>query len=513
MNKQLRSILDELYALDPELRAQEGELVPILEKLMKHKPTVEPDPAFVQRLRMMLNEKYETRSSERAAQNSSPFFSFLHMQTFNYAITGAVLGAIITGPVVYGIMQSGGLPTYNGSTENAIFGYAVEEESAEAFGDLPVMNATDTYGTGQGGGAPVPAAISARPQSGGGGGNPAVDKMMVPYEMTEYTLKFEGEMPELTAAQVEVLKRQKNVSSADLSKILGSFNTGLVDLASFRGAKADSINFYQDTEYGYMVYVSFRDGTISFNANWEKWPNPANNCQDEACFNRYRIKESDLPSDDEAISIAKAFMAEHDVDLSQYGEPEVNNQWRVAYDAAVDKTSFYVPEQVTVTFPLLIEGKPVYDESGYAVGISAGINARVDRVSDVWGIMDQKYVKSSYKGVTDAAQVTAFLDKYGKIPAEWRNGDMTIKSADVTLGTPEMGFVKRYTYTGGLSEELMIPALIFPVTNVSEGAYFNGTTVAVPLAEEMLNDTNNGGGMPRPMPLIMEDGPAVKAAE
>jgi hypothetical protein len=163
------------------------------------------------------------------------------MPTFNYAITGAVLGAIITGPVVYGIMQSGGIPSSPPSDGEALFSYSVEEAGSRAFGDLSTVAEGSAYGRGGGGMGGDIGIDAAMPLAEGDVPTNAVDqKMMIaPGEMTEYRLVFDGEMPALTAEQAEILKRQKGMSNADVGTIMRSFNTGLIDLSSFNGARAD----------------------------------------------------------------------------------------------------------------------------------------------------------------------------------------------------------------------------------------------------------------------------------
>jgi hypothetical protein len=264
------------------------------------------------------------------------------------------------------------------------------------------------------------------------------------------------------------------------------------------------ISFYQDTDYGYFVTVSFREGSISLNQNWETWPHPENNCRDEACFQRYRVQFDDIPADDVLIGTAQEFVEQHGVDLSQYGAPEVDRQWQTQYEAATDKSMIYLPDAVRVTYPLLVDGKPVYDEGGTKAGISLGINVRADRVSDAWGITDQKYQKSGYAGVTDAAQINSYLQNYGKVNGDWMPPNTTKKSVDVTLGTPELSLVRMYTYNNNVNEELLVPALVFPVTNVPAGEYFYNTSITVPLASDLLKQRTDIVN-PMPMPLIMED--------
>lgn len=506
MNKQLKSILDELYQLDPELKHHEQELVPIIQKLLATKPDAIPDEAFVQNLRMMLREKaHATGNSQPATRN---FFSFLAMPTFHYAVTGAILGAVITGPIVYSVVNNGGaFPT---DTSTPIFSYSVEETGQEAFGDLSQVATAEAYGRGGGGDAATAPAHLVRPQSGGGGGGDvgmSADMKLIAPEMTNYNVIFDGEMPALTNEQVEILQRQRGVSNADINKILGSFNTGLIDLDSFNGAKVESLSFYQDTQYGYSTYVNFRDGSININANWEKWPQPQANCTTEECFQRYMPKIDDIPADDVLINIANAFVKDHNIELAQYGTPAVDKSWRASYDAATDKSMVYVPDTIRVTYPFMVDGKPVLDESGMNYGISIGVNIREKKVADAWNITDQKYLKSAYPAITDTSVITSYLEKFGKMDASWMPEGTNMKIVDITLGTPEIGYVKMYQYSNNENKELIVPALVFPVTNVPAGEYFYRNAVTVPLAKELFDSVNSVPD-PRPMPIepiIMED--------
>lgn len=505
MTNDLQSILGELYTIDPSLRDHEAELIPVIRAMMRTRPDVTPDPAFVEHLRMTLREKTTSARHSQLSIINSQFLSFLTMNHLRYTVTGVVLGALVVAPLTYSLTQSGRLPTTSTESDSTqkLFSYSVENTGSKAFGNLSNANS--------GGGTPPASPVvntsmmATRPQSGGGGpeGIMADSKMIVNPEMTEYHLIFDGQLPDL-ASSVDVFKRLKGASSADISKILASFNTGLINLSSFAGAKTDMISFYQDTKYGYMGTVSFRDGSISLNQNWEQWPHPENACQDDACFQRYRVKEADIPADDVLLEIANDFIAAHDIDVSQYGTPEVDRQYRIQYEAAADKSMFWFPDSVRVIYPLMIDGKPVYDEGGTKAGISIGVNVREKKVSDVWGITDQKYQKSSYPAVSDAETIKSYLANYGKIDRQWLPQGSTVKTADVTLGTPDISLVRMYSYENNASNELMVPALVFPVVRVSDGSTFYQTTITVPLAADLLKERGIGGS-PVPMPLIMED--------
>lgn len=508
MNSHIRTILDELYVLEPQLKTQENELITIIEQMLEHKPDAEPDPAFVQQLRMILKE----RAASTSTTHSSLFFpaprssrrsvvgSFLTMQSFPYAVVGAVLGAVITGPIVYSIVTSDGTISVPTDAPMPMFSYGIQEAGNQAFGDLSDPSVS----------------INPRGQGGGGGGAPSIDaamptdakmiapdSMIYPAEITEYNFTINGEMPALTDGEVDVLKRRKGMSSPSISSILGSFDLGFINLSSFNDAKVDSISFYEDKQYGYMFYLNFREGSLSINANWEKWPQVTD----------YQpIDPSSVPADERLLSIASSFVSDHDINVSSYGAPEVDKQWQRQFELmSAAGTSMYAPDSVRVVYPLLIDGQPVYDEGGSKMGISIGINVRENRVSDVWGIMDQNFQKSSYPGVTDGAQVTQYLDTYGDMQKQWMPEGTTVKTVDVTLGAPIPGFTRMYVYDDAnrMGNELIVPALIFPVESVPEGQYYYQTSITVPLAKELLEKINQPIGVPRP--LMMEDVPTPAA--
>ena len=242
MNDHIRSILDELYALDPSFASQEKELIPILETLLAHRPDATPDPAFVQNLRMLLRE----RASEQ--QTLSLFFSFFTMNRFAPAFAGALLGILITGPVVYSFVRSDtGTPLFtNGnSPESASFSYEIQPTSDQAFGnlsdpDIAISNATSAQN-------PM---MPGRGQGGGGGGDAiSTDSKLIapdmyPSEIIDYNITFEGELPALTDQEVAVLKRQKG-SAVSASSFLNAMNLGMINIGSFANMKADSITLFR----------------------------------------------------------------------------------------------------------------------------------------------------------------------------------------------------------------------------------------------------------------------------
>jgi len=491
MTPSIQSFLTELYEIDPDLRAHEAELIPLIELLLKNNPGTEPDEAFVTRLRMQLRE----RASSLTEHRSSPLSRFLTMTNLSYAFGGAVAAVLITVPAVY--YATHGLPgIQTGAPESApLFTYSVTDTSPNAFGDLSnVQTAGGRGGAGGGGGmggdAQQPMADGATTEGYDATNRAQSDKMMIypPEGFTQYTYVYEGELPALEES-VGVLKREKKISGPAIESLASAFNVGLLDLKSFAGARVDNITFTQDKQYGYMVGVSMTEGMVSVNQNWMRWPNPTSKCRDEACYNSFRIKPSDIPADDVLIGLARDFIGEYNVDTSHYGEPEVDKNWMREYERATDKSQAYVPETVNVLFPLLVDDQPVYDQSGNKTGLSVGISVRDKRVASLWGLQNQNYTRSTYTGVTDAAAIKDYLKNVNSYPIDTMLRDAKVTNVSVTLGEPTVGYALSYSYdeSKNESQELIVPSLFFPVKSTSNNEPLWVQNVVVPLAKDLLD--------------------------
>lgn len=480
---EIQSILKELLAADPSLKDREKELLPLLQLLVENKPAAEPTEDFKRRLHA------EIRMHTRAEPSESPlisFFSFLMNKQYSVALAGLLLGVLITGPVVYY-----GLPSGNsGGTPSGtpLFSYSVSDTGANAFGDFSTVSTSEGRGQGGGGGGnPAPAMMAAE------GSAQTDSKMVAPdsmiYRPHVFKFKIDGEIPALTETQVQVLRRNKVITSADAQALLKTFNLGSIDLNSFGSLKTDSVSLYQDGKNGYTMYISFREGSVSINQNWETWDHPESKCTTEACYQQYRIKESDIPADDVLIGIADDFVKAHGIDLTQFGPGEVDNSWRTSLAAmsATDRAMYWFPESARVIYPQLIDGKPVYEQGGTKAGISIGVHVRQKKVSDAYGILSQNYTRSTYEAVTTSGAIIDFLDRSGNMYGGGMPPNTIPQTVDVTLGAPTLGFTKVYSYEDGKADELVVPALIFPVKNVPEGSYYYQQSVTVPLAKVLMD--------------------------
>ncbi len=504
MNSRIQSFLDDLYEIDPALRSHEKELMPLISQLLKNDPGREPDAQFVEELR----RKLSLRAKELPAQPPLP--AAFPWQAFGFGLAGAVVATVVLVPTLSLLPRNTGSPALT-QESSGLFAYDVRDVPANSFGDLATVQAEQQTGARNqsGGGGPTTSGLAA-PQAamptaessnaklgytGGGGGGVATDMMI--YNPTEFTYTYEGELPELPGDTVGVLRREKNLTRPPLSSIASALRLGSVDLSTFGSAGLDSVSFIEDKEYGHIISVMLSEGSVSVSQNWQRWPHPENACRDDACFQRYRMKIENLPSPETAIAAADAFLKEHGVDVTHYGKAEMDEVWKRDYERLADKSMAYIPDAVQVLYPLIIDGRPVYDQGGTKMGLRVSVDGRSKRVSDMYGLQNQTYARSEYAAVTAASDVKDYLTRIDNLPDDAYPKDITVTQVAVKLGTPTLGNVLYYKLSenGQMQDELVVPALIFPVESSDPQNGPWRRTVTVPLAKELLTQQGNPDGV------------------
>jgi hypothetical protein len=488
----LDSILDDLYRADPSLRAIDAEVRRAANALLAARPDAIAQPAFV----AMLREKLITMHGAPSSKNSS-MHVFTMLQRHTYFLTAGALAVVVLAVV---LTVSNNAPR-SGTAPTPRQAGAVTTLRKEAFGSLAVTNAqpsslSATAGRGGGGGVPptAPMADTAVAPSG------TSEKIGIiqPYEPIYYTYAYKGTLPEI-AANLPVYRRMKG-SLGDASSVTGSVRD-IIDLSKFPGTGLQQFSVVQDTDNGYQIFADLTEGTVSINQNYPRWPHPEQQCTDEACWQKYRVTEGDVPSDADAIAISDRFLAAHGIDRSAYGAPAVQDQWRIIYAATVDKAFAYVPDQIQVNYPLLVDGQTLYDEGGNPSGISVTIGVRDRQVFGVWGLASNRLERSEYPAETDADTLLKLVKGgglYSYVP------EPGVKTVELTLGEPQMVLMRVWQpNANGTSNELYMPALRFPITDKPTGdQYFSRDNVIIPLIKEVLDQANR----PVPYPVLLKTG-------
>lgn len=485
MDKNIEKILNDIYLIDENLKEKEADLVKIIEELLKSKPDVKIDHEFMVKLK---KELMELTGSEKkvSAENYAGIFGF--RSRLSYAVFGAVLAVLILSPVflLRNIQEDGGTLKNAGrqQKEKSSMIAKIEDGAFGSFSASELNNkssmSSPAYGRGVGGGGGL-ATGSAESAS-------ASDKIAMPvYETTNYRYIYKGEPingPENTSA---VYARVKNGQLGnDLAGMLKNADISFLDMSKLSDLKVNNVTFSEDREYGYEVNLSPLEGMASIYMNWMKWPDPYASCRDTACQD-INLKVSDIPEDSEIISIADSFLSEYGISISSFGSGKVMKSYMDAYPRPLDIGEVYVSDNITVVYPLKIEGKNVYDSSGELDGIFVDVNIRYNKASGLRSIYFQNFQSSAYETETDTDRILSVAQRGGLY------GDYVFENAaktvDIELGTPSLELVKiwKYNEKERIGQEFYVPSYIFPILNKPDGYYFR-KNVIVPAIKDMLND-------------------------
>lgn len=333
--------------------------------------------------------------------------------------------------------------------------------------------------------------------------------IMPPMEITKYSYKYVGEDFELFPAEVDVYKKINPDLSEEVARNFTNQKISFFDLKKFKNINVNNLTINEDRDYGYSLYLGLKDGNFSVYKNWEKWPSVDKLCRglDNSCYQNYQLSVNDVLSDEETIKIANEFLSEYDISLNNYGPGEVQKNWMREYTMSSDKASFYIPDSVSVIFPLKIEGKNIYEEYGSKFGLTVEVDMREKKVASVYNLFYQYYESSSYATESDKESIMKMVNQGGLYPDynyEYPE-DVTVKDVEIKIGTPTLEMVKLWNYNNEEMNgyELYVPAYVFPVISEDESVYFYKKNIIIPAVKDFFNNNNN--------PVIMYDN--VKGSE
>jgi hypothetical protein len=320
-------------------------------------------------------------------------------------------------------------------------------------------------------------------------------KMIAP--MISYSYVYKGEPLELVETMGTVYRRIKgdgNLSS-NLDSLINTKSFGPINLNSFSDLQTSYISLMEEKKLGLNINIDFKEETIYIGQNWMQWRSERDNCgSDQSCWDSYRIKVGDIPEDSVLIKKASEFLKDKGIDLSHYGEAKIDNNWRLNYETASDKANYYIPEEASIIYPLVVDGQIVYDQSGNLDGLRVSYNLIQKAISGVSNLTSYRYETSDYEIETDSAKILELAEKGGYGSSFYYYSESQEKIT-LELGAPVRSLIRFNRYANNINEELLTPALIFPITNIPAN-YYGPRFITVPLAKQMILElnSNSGGG-------------------
>lgn len=332
-------------------------------------------------------------------------------------------------------------------------------------------------------------------------------KMIAPVDLVKYNYIYVGEDFSLLPGEVEVYKKITPDLSKEFSSLFSDKKISFFDLKNFSDISVNNLTINEDRDYGYSIYLGLQDGNFSLYKNWEKWPNLDRLCAatgyEASCYEQNRLTVGDILPDQEILNIVNKFLVDYDISLDNYGDGVVQKSWLKYYITNNSEQSIYIPESISVVYPLKINESMVYEEYGNSSGLTVEVDMKERRVVGLYGLSYQYYESSLYDTETDKEVIMKIVNQGGRYPDYFYYEGSDYKNIDIEIGTPTLGMVKIWQYDNNYSNgyELFVPAYIFPVISESESSYFNKQNIVVPAAKDFFiqeSDIN-------PMPIIMRD--------
>ncbi|MFA5069939.1 MAG: hypothetical protein WC528_01540 [Patescibacteria group bacterium] len=422
MNKEkIEKILQELYQYDPSFKEDERGLREILSQVLASRPEVKIDRNFQTFLRQRLAQKPAPEKVFRPA-SIFPFHKLV------WGAAGLALVAVIVLPLYsYLTKEEELVPDSN---------MAISRVSDEAFGEI-TASATNS-------------SLRAESATGlGGGGQSTKDSTgtsLIAPDFAGYKYVYSGPLA-LAGLDNQVLKRVWPEDDKSVDTYLSGLNFNLMDLSSFANAQVTNFTLRQDRDQGYEITVDRKRGTISLAEAWEYWY--ADTVASKEIEN---LTATDALSDSEVLALADKFIKDHQVRLTNYGSPEI-----VSSPAGGLMAENYVAESVSVIYPLVVNSRFVYLASGEKAGLTVNVSQRYGRVTSLISLSSQSYQASAYPLETETANILKLIEQGGIYPTYYGSGSAT----EYPLGEPSLG----YLFISQENEELLVPALVFPVEN------------------------------------------------
>lgn len=415
----------------------------------------------------------------------------------NYGIALLILTAILV--FIFWFFQYTGQPLMRlGGINSVLSGrYSVKDVGPKAFGDLnmgALASAPETASQTDGNAKVVDQKMMA-PGLGGGMG-------MIPYP-GNYNYRFKyvgGDFPALGELQEVYRLDQPKQSDGFVGTLVRAISAGLIDLQKMRSAKVDYITFSEERPMGYTFNLDMSMGFVNVSQNWKFWPNVPTVCDQNYCGPMPRLKQEDMLSEEQAIAIADKFIEEYGISREGLGKPFMDQGGGIGIYQPADARPTFIPDQVSVVYPKVIDNLTVYNESGTPEGMQVSIDVRQKAVIGAYGITKNQYQRSLYTGELDRAKIIGVAEKGGF--RNYNYEDPNAKTVTLEVGSPTIAIISMWYSKpdSNYSEQIYTKSLLFPIKDAKKYNYWRDYLI-VPLVKDILDSDNQN---PPIMPYVKE---------
>lgn len=472
----IENIVAEIIRDEPGLAKFQAEVKAAVIALAQARPELAIDEVFKKNLRRKLLKK---------ASNESWFIKYTNLSvgmkksTRVMRLSGAVLVLVLAG--IYIGINYQKIPGLGSNDKNRAV--SVKRVGDQAFGRISLSNSTSTLSQGTDAAAgslsageqaagSAPAPVGARTAAGDSGAGIGVAPM--PNQQTP-NFQYKGEAFNQNESKLEVLKRINNEGVLGVGGILEGANLDFLKLDTFAKAKVRNLSLNIDNN-SYQADLDLVNGRLSISVFG----------QGMVAYAEDAYKTSaEVLTDQEVIDIADKFIADYGLNISAYGRPAVED-WRSQGRLGVMYAPDYRPQQVSLTYPLMVNGRKVYDTSGNLIGINLYVDTRTRKVASLSNLITNRFEGSMYEAETDVQRILTVAQTGGLYDYYFKSENQV----EVGLNKPELAYLMITQYDKSETTDLLVPALVFSVNKVEQ--VYSPDTIVVPLIKEILAERGAG---------------------
>lgn len=483
-------IFQELADMIPEMKEDPEEWKQFIREFVSHRPNAHMSLQFKEELRSQIEKKIKIEQQEAYIESEEESDVFLTMKRVLFPfLGGAALTALLLATFLPG--QNSSLQRTQNTFDDQNEQMTDSKDGATSPVRIMALNDSNAFGTLK----IDPNTNVARPQSGGGGDMLEImdaDMRIMPFpqERINYEYEYTGEDIAALEENTTVYQRQRGANEFSVpSNMLQQWDMNAVDLTKLLPAKAQQISLRQtEGELPYIISLDFSGNSISFMRDYEVWNKKFCGSNGLDCTTDPLLPE-DAPSDAELVRIARDFLDEYGISLTQTGTPYVDKYWEYeTFLADQQRVPEFVPDILGVVFPFEIDGEEVQQQwQNSAVGIRVDVNLRQRLVSNAH-VPVMSLTSSEYETRT-AEEILSLAEQGGREGVVYVNPERTVR---LELGTPRRELLQIWNYTGTWADEVYMEMLVFPVTNLDqEGGdrFYIPREVIVPLAKDTAINT------------------------
>lgn len=468
MESIVKDLLEELYIIEPTLKKQEKHLTEIVSLMIQNIPKSEMNTEFKKELRNQILSKIHSKKEAKFSLFFPVFasisvFVLLWIVSWNYFQNSANqhnLGNIIS------------------------FVPHIEKTRSNAFGHLNSIQTSNDENYNEWGRLSWVAPIAKMNTT----------MAMPPYEQVTYNYAYSGTLPNIDLSKLIVYKKNPiSFTNQDTSTILKWLQMNWLDTGAFQNAGISNMNISEDREFGYNIGIDFVAWNINFSQNYSKWPQ--SKCGINGCEGLLKITKIDIPSNESLIKITDTFLVKYWINRSIYWIPRIiSESGPMTMQWANTDEWWVIPEAITVTYPIALDSKDLYEEYGWFKWITLTVDIRTLRVNNVMGLEKYNLESSEYSRVSDQ-------ELNQMIRSWWRHivwiNENKWKNIVINLKDPIIGYVRiSWDWKDGVSNDFFVPAYVFSVENKPKDAYIPDPII-IPIVEWF---SDSGSIVPSIMP-------------